>query len=39
MSREDKTNNHAEHLTDDANNRAVSRRNILLGTSTQSTRS
>jgi arylsulfatase A-like enzyme len=34
MSSEDKTNNHSEGVRDDTGNRAVNRRNILLGTST-----
>ena len=34
MSREDKTNNHTKDVRDDTDERAVSRRNILLGTST-----
>ncbi len=34
MSSEDKTNNHSEGVHDDTGNRAVNRRNILLGTST-----
>ena len=34
MSSEDKTNKHSEDVTDDTRNRAVNRRNILLGTST-----
>jgi arylsulfatase A-like enzyme len=34
MSSEEKTNNHSEGTPDDTGNRAVNRRNILLGTST-----
>ena len=34
MSSEEKTNNQCEDVTDDTRNRAVNRRNILLGTST-----